>query len=179
LPNCEVKVVDPVVGEEVPSGTSGEICTRGYLMKGYLKNQEATARAIDQDGWFHTGDLGIRDEQGYFRITGRLKEVIVKEGKEILPTEIEDILYQLSGVSMAQAFGIPDPRKGEAVALWIKAKEGIELNEDQVALYCRNHLSELLQPDHIRLVDAFPMTRSGKIQKYKMREMMMEMLRTP
>lgn len=172
LPNCEVKVVDPLTGEDLPNGTAGEICTRGFLMKGYFKNPEATAAAIDREGWFHTGDLGTRDVQGYFRITGRLKEVIVIEGKEIMPTEIEEILYRLPGVSLVQAFGIPDPEKGERVVLWIKAKEGAELAEEQIAEYCRSHLPEPHQPAFIRLVDSFPMTRSGKIQKFKMKEMM-------
>lgn len=174
LPNCEVKVVDSVTGEDLPDGTPGEICTRGFLMKGYFRNPEATARAIDPEGWFHTGDLGTRDSLGYFRITGRLKEVILKEGQEILPTEIEELLYQLPGVSLAQAFGVPDPEKGEDVALWIKPKEGAGLTENKVARYCRDHLPELHQPAFIRLVDSFPMTRSGKIQKFKMREMMRE-----
>ena len=176
LPNCEVKIVDPASGEELPDGTPGEICTRGYLMKGYFKNPEATARAIDQEGWFHTGDLGTRDSLGYFRITGRLKEVILKEGKEILPSEIEEALYRLPGVSMVQAFGMPDPEKGEVVALWIRSKEGHVFSEEMVAGYCRDCLSEDCLPDYIRLVDSFPMTRSGKIQKFKMREMMMDSL---
>ncbi len=145
-------------------------------MKGYFKNPEATAWAIDQEGWFHTGDLGTRDFLGYFRITGRLKEVILKEGKEILPSEIEEILYRLPGVSMVQAFGVPDPEKGEVVALWIRSKEGHVLSEEMVAAYCRDCLSEDCRPDYIRLVDSFPMTRSGKIQKFKMREMMIDFL---
>ncbi len=107
LPNCEVKIVDPLTGEDLPDGQPGEICTRGLLMKGYFHNPEATARVVDRDGWYHTGDLGTRDAQGYFRITGRWKDVIVKDGKELLPTEIEDGIYKLSGVAMVQAFGVP------------------------------------------------------------------------
>jgi fatty-acyl-CoA synthase len=179
LSNCEVKIIDPAGGDEVPDGTPGEICTRGYLMKGYFKNPEATARAIDQEGWFHTGDLGTRDSLGYFRITGRLKEVILKEGREILPPEIEDALYRLPGVSMVQAFGVPDPEKGEVVALWIKPKEGHVLSEEMVAAYCRDFLPKDCLPDYIRLVEAFPMTRSGKIQKFKMRELMVGILEKP
>lgn len=175
LPNCEVKIVDSVSGEDLPDGTPGEICTRGFLMKGYFKNPEATARAIDQEGWFHTGDLGTRDSQGYFRITGRLKEVIFKKGKEILPVEIEEILYRLPGVALAQAFGVPEPEKGEVVALWVKPKEGFDLSEEKVAAYCREQLPEDLLPAYIRIVDSFPMTRSGKIQKFKMQEMMLRM----
>lgn len=176
LPNCEVKIVDPGTGEDLADGTPGEICTRGFLMKGYFRNPGATAAAIDQEGWFHTGDLGTRDGRGYFRITGRLKEVITKEGKEVLPLEIEEVLYQLPGVSMAQAFGVPDPAKGEVVALWIKPKEGADLSEEMVAAYCRDRLPRDLFPAYIRVVDSFPMTRSGKIQKFKMREIMVKML---
>lgn len=176
LPHCEVKIVDPATGEDLPDGQSGEICTRGLLMKGYFQNPEATARVIDREGWYHTGDLGTRDPQGYFRMTGRLKEVIVREGKEMLPTEIEDAVYKLPGVALVQAFGVPDPARGEAVAIWIKAKEGFALKEEAIRTHCRQQLSAALQPDYIRLVNDFPMTRSGKMQKFKMREMMVEML---
>lgn len=176
LPHCEVKIVDPQSGEDLPDGIPGEICTRGLLMKGYFENPEATSRVIDLEGWYHTGDLGTRDPQGYFRITGRLKEVIVKAGRELLPTEIEEGIYRLPGVAMVQAFGVPDPDQGERVAVWVKVKEGSALTEEAIHSHCREHLSETLQPDHIRLVDDFPMTRSGKMQKFKMREMMVEML---
>jgi fatty-acyl-CoA synthase len=145
-------------------------------MKGYFQNPEATARVIDRDGWYHTGDLGTRDAHGYFRITGRLKDVIVKDGKELLPTEIEDGIYRLPGVAMVQAFGVPDPVQGERLAVWIKPKEGFPLTEEAVRVHCREHLPEQLFPDYIRLVDDFPMTRSGKMQKFKMREVMVEML---
>jgi fatty-acyl-CoA synthase len=177
LPNCEVKVIDPLSGEEAPDGRSGELCTRGFLMKGYFQNPEATARAVDREGWFHTGDLGVRDSLGYFRITGRLKEVMVKEGQEILPTEIEEVLYRVPGAAMVSAFGVPDAAKGEVIAVWITLKEGAALSEEQVAAFCREHLPEDHWPDYIRFVEAFPMTRSGKIQKFKMREMMIEKLK--
>jgi len=177
LPNCEVKIVDPLTGEDLPNGQPGEICTRGLLMKSYFQNPEATARVIDREGWYHTGDLGTRDAQGYFRITGRLKDVIIKEGKELLPTEIEDGVYKLPGVAMVQAFGVPDPVQGERVAVWVKPKEQFSLTEEAIRAHCREHLPEQLFPDYIRLVDDFPMTRSGKIQKFKMREMMLEMIK--
>lgn len=176
LPHCEVKIVDPLTGEDLPDGRPGEICTRGLLMKGYFQNPAATARVIDREGWYHTGDLGARDEQGYFRITGRLKDVIVQEGQEILPTEIEDGVYKMPGVTMVQAFGVPHPVGGERVAVWVQAKEGVALTEEAIRAHCRQHLSEALQPDYIRLVADFPMTRSGKMQKFKMRELMMEIL---
>jgi fatty-acyl-CoA synthase len=172
LPNCEVKVIDPLTGEEVQDGIQGEICTRGLLMKGYFQNPEATALAIDREGWFHTGDLGVRDSRGYFRITGRLKEVIVKGGQEILPAEIEEVLFRMPGVALAAAFGVPDPERGEVIAAWIKPKEGAALSEGQVDDYCRSHLPANLWPDITRLVEDFPMTRSGKMQKFKMREIM-------
>ena len=177
LPNCEVKIVDPLTGEDLPDGQPGEICTRGLLMKGYFQNPEATARVIDRDGWYRGGDLGTRDAQGYFRITGRLKDVIVKNGKELLPTEIEDGVYKLPGVAMVQAFGVPKPVQGERVAVWVKPKEGFSLTEEAVRAHCREHLPEQLFPDYIRLVDDFPMTRSGKMQKFRMREKMVEMIR--
>ena len=141
------------------------------------KNPEATARVIDREGWYHTGDLGTRDAQGYFRITGRLKDVIVKDGMELLPTEIEDGVYKLPGVAMVQAFGVPDPVQGERVAVWVKPKEGFSLTEEAVRAHCREQLPEPLFPDYIQLVEDFPMTRSGKMQKFKMREMMMEMIK--
>jgi fatty-acyl-CoA synthase len=175
LPNCEVKVIDPLTGEEAPDGTHGEICTRGFLMKGYFQNPEATARAVDREGWFHTGDLGVREGRGYFRITGRLKEVIVKEEKAILPTEIEEVLYRMPGVALVAAFGVPDSITGEGIAVWISLKEGAGLSEEEVAAYSREHLPEDHRPDFIRFVETFPMTRSGKMQKFKMRNMMVKM----
>jgi fatty-acyl-CoA synthase len=177
LPNCEVKVVDPLTGEELPDGIPGELCTRGLLMKGYFQNPEATARVVDREGWYHTGDLGTRDAQGYLRITGRLKEVIIKGGKEILPTEIEEVIYQVSGVALVQAFGVPDPLGGELLVVWVKPKEGAVLSEESLATHCGEQLSEAQRPDHIRLVQDFPMTRSGKMQKFRMQEMMMEWLK--
>ena len=177
LPNCEVKVVDPQTGEDLPDGTHGELCTRGLLMKGYFRNPEATARVIDREGWYHTGDLGTRDAQGYLRITGRLKEVIVKDGKELLPTEIEDGIYKLPGVALVQAFGVPDPIGGELLVVWVKPKEGAVLAEESIAAHCREQLPDEHRPDHIRLVEDFPMTRSGKMQKFRMREMMAEWLK--
>jgi fatty-acyl-CoA synthase len=177
LPHGEVKIVDPLTGEDLPDGRPGEICTRGLLMKGYFQNPEATARVIDREGWYHTGDLGTRDAQSYFRITGRLKDVIVREGREILPTEVEDGVYLLPGVALVQAFGVPHEVLGEKVAVWVKAKEGVALTEEAIRDHCRRQLAEALRPDYIRLVDDFPMTRSGKMQKFKMREMMVEMLK--
>jgi fatty-acyl-CoA synthase len=177
LPNCEVKVLDLQTGEDQPDDSPGELCTRGLLMKGYFLNPEATARVIDREGWYHTGDLGLRDTEGYFRITGRLKEVILKEGMELLPTEIEDGIYKLTGVALVQAFGVPDPVQGELVVVWVKPGEGSALTEESIAAHCREQLPDQHCPDYIRLVEAFPMTRSGKMQKFKMREMMREWLK--
>jgi fatty-acyl-CoA synthase len=177
LPHCEVKVLDPQTGEDQPDGLPGELCTRGLLMKGYFENPEATCRVIDREGWYHTGDLGVRDGEGYFRITGRLKEVILKGGKELLPTEIEDGIYKLTGVALVQAFGVPDPDHGELVVVWIKPREGAALTEESIAAHCREQLPDEHRPDYIRLVEDFPMTRSGKMQKFKMRELMGEWLR--
>ncbi|MBW2116296.1 MAG: AMP-binding protein [Deltaproteobacteria bacterium] len=135
----EVKIVGPGTGEDLPRKTQGELCTRGFLMRSYYKMPAATAAAIDRDGWFHTGDLGEMDENNYVKITGRLKDVIVRDGIEIYPVEIEEIIYQRPEVSEAQVFGIPDPEKGQV-------------------------------PQYFKFVSDFPMTRSGKVQKFKLAE---------
>ena len=167
----EVKIIDPGTGEDLPPDTQGELCVRGFLMKEYYKMPAATAAAIDREGWFHTGDLGEMDENGYVRITGRLKDVIVRDGTEIHPVEVEEILYGLPDVSEAQVFGFPHPEKGQEIAAWIKVKEGSELSLIAVAAYVKDHLDIKKMPRHFKIVTEFPMTRSGKVQKFKMAEM--------
>lgn len=167
----EVKIVDPETGDDLPADGQGELCTRGFLMKEYYKMPAATAAAIDRDGWFHSGDLGVMDEKGYVRVTGRLKDVIVRDGIEIYPTELEEILYGLPQISEVQVFGFPHPEKGQEVAAWIKLKEGAELGTDDVARYAQDKMEEEKRPDHFRFVTEFPMTRSGKIQKFRLAEM--------
>jgi fatty-acyl-CoA synthase len=167
----EVKIVDPNTGEDLPPGGQGELCTRGFLMKEYYKMPAATAAAIDRDGWFHSGDLGVMDERGYVRITGRLKDVIVREGIEIYPTELEEILYGIPQISEVQVFGFPHPEKGQEVAAWVKLKEGAELGIEEVYRYAEERMEADKRPGYLRFVTDFPMTRSGKIQKFRLAEM--------
>jgi fatty-acyl-CoA synthase len=170
LPNVELKIIDTGSGQEVPAGTSGEICARGLNMKGYYKMPAATANAIDPQGWLHSGDLGYTDESGYVRTTGRLKEVINKGGEVIYPTEVEEVLFSHSKISNVQVFGVPDKRLGEEVAAWIKLEEGASLTMDEISQYCKGKLPNSYLPQYIKFVNSFPMTPLGKIQKFKMRE---------
>lgn len=171
LPCNEIKIIDPRTGEQLPPNRQGELCTRGFLMKEYYKMPAATAAAIDKDHWFHTGDLGEMDEQGYVKITGRLKDVIVRAGVDIYPVEIEEIIYRLSEISEVQVFGFPHPEKGQEVAAWVKLKEGVQLPLDSLAAHVEAHLPENKWPKHYKIVSKFPMTGSGKIQKFKLAEM--------
>jgi len=169
----EVKIVDPATGDTLDPGQQGELCSRGFLMKEYYKMPGATAAAVDREQWFHTGDLGVMDQQGYIKITGRVKDVIVRRGVEIYPVEVEEVIYLLAEVSEVQVFGFnpPSPEKGQAVAAWIKLKEGTQLSLNTVAAHVRAHLPEPQIPQHYKFVTGFPMTGSGKVQKYKMAEM--------
>jgi fatty-acyl-CoA synthase len=171
LPNVEVKMVEPMTGEKVPMGSAGELCARGLNMKGYYKMVAATEKAFDKEGWLHTGDLGMMDEKGYVRMTGRLKEVIQKGGETVYPIEIEEILFTLPGISNAQVFGVPDQVLGEEIAAWIKLEEGVSVSEEEILRYFKEKLPESHIPRFIKFVKEFPMTPLGKIQKFKMREM--------
>jgi fatty-acyl-CoA synthase len=171
LPNVEVKIVNPGTAEEVPSGTQGELCTRGYhVMKGYYKNEEATSSAIDSDGWLHTGDLAVMDENGYCRITGRLKDMIIRGGENIYPREIEEFLYTHSKVLDVQVVGIPDEVYGEEVMAWVILKEGVTATAEELREYCTGRISRHKVPRYIEFTDEYPMTASGKIQKFRLRE---------
>lgn len=174
LPNTEVRIVRPGTTEELPRGEQGEICARGYcVMKGYYNNPEATAEAIDEDGWLHTGDLGTMDEDGYVRVTGRLKDMVIRGGENIYPREIEEFLYRHPQILDVQVAGVPDPKYGEELAAWIIAKdEG--LDETAVREFCNGQISKHKIPRHIRFVQEYPMTASGKIQKFKLREAFVE-----
>lgn len=174
LPCSEVKIVDPGTGDTVTPGRQGELCTRGFLMKGYYRMPAATTAAIDREGWFHTGDLGVMDDEGYVRITGRLKDVIVRGGVEIYPAEVEEIFYGLAEVSEVQVFGYEHPAKGMEVAAWVRLKEGATLSPEDLARYAEAHLEPSMRPGQYRIVDAFPMTRSGKVQKFRLAEMAAE-----
>lgn len=171
LPNVEVKVIDSNSGQEVTRGVSGEICARGFTMKGYYKMPAATVHAIDPQGWLHTGDVGTMDQEGYLRTSGRLKEMINKGGEVIYPTEIEEVLFNCPKVSNAQVFGVPSKAVGEEIAAWIKLEEGAIASAEEILQHCRKKLPETHLPRYIKFVEEYPMTPLGKIQKFKMREM--------
>jgi len=164
----EVKIVDPATGEDLPPETQGELCTKGFLMKAYYKMPGATAAAIDRNGWFHTGDLGEMDKKGYVKITGRLKDVIFREGVEIYPVEVEEVIYRLSEVSEVQVFGFPHPKKGQEVAAWVRVKEGSQLSVDELMEHVKGCMDAGVAPGHFKIVSEFPTTRSGKVQKFKL-----------
>lgn len=172
LPGAEVKIIDIETGAALPPGKQGELCARGYMvMKGYYKMPEETARVIDADGWLHTGDLAIMDENGYCKITGRIKQMIIRGGENIYPKEIEEFLYTHPKVSDVQVYGVPDRKFGEQVMAAIILKKGMEMAEDEVRDFCRGKIANYKIPRYVRFVDSYPMTASGKIQKFKMREM--------
>jgi len=177
LPFIECKVVNPETNEEVPPGTHGEFVARGYnVMKGYYKMPEATAQVIDKDGWLHTGDLAVMDENGYFKITGRIKDMIIRGGENIYPKEIEEFLYTHPAVKDVQVIGVPSKQYGEEVMACIILKEGASATEDEIKEFVRSHMARHKTPKYVKFMDSFPMTASGKIQKYKLREMAIEEL---
>jgi len=171
LPCNEVKIVNPATGEDHPTDTQGELCTRGLLMKEYFRMPGATAAAVDRDGWFHSGDLGEMDEKGYFKITGRLKDVIVRDETEIYPVEVEECLYQHPDVSEVQVFGVPHAEKGQEVVAWVKLKENAQTDDRELADFSDAHVAEGMRPRYFKIVNDFPMTRSGKVQKFILSEM--------
>jgi fatty-acyl-CoA synthase len=172
LPEVEVKIVDIETGATLPPGKQGELCTRGYLvMKGYYKMPEETAKVIDAEGWLHTGDLAVMDENGYCKITGRIKNMIIRGGENIYPREIEEFLYTHPKVSDVQVYGVPDRKYGEQVMAAIVVKKGVELSEAEVKDFCRGRIANYKIPFYVKFVDSYPMTASGKIQKFKLREM--------
>ena len=171
LENVEVKIVDPTSGEEVSNGIQGELCTRGYhVMKGYYNMEDQTREAIDSEGWLHTGDLATKDDEGYIVITGRLKDMIIRGGENIYPREIEEFLYSHPKVFDVQIVGVPDERFGEQVAAFIKVKPGEVLTSKEVKEYCVGKISKYKIPHYVEIVEDYPMTASGKIQKFKLRE---------
>jgi len=173
----EVRVIDPETGKDCPPNVPGELCCRGYnVMKGYYKMPEATAAAIDADGWLHSGDIGTVDEDGYYRITGRIKDMIIRGGENIYPREIEEFLYTMPGIEDAQVVGVPDAKYGEVVGAFVRLKAGIDMTEGDVQEFCRARMARYKAPKYVFFVDAFPMTASGKIQKYILRDMAAEQL---
>ncbi len=172
LPEVEVKIVDIESGATLPPGKQGELCTRGYLvMKGYYKMPEETVRAIDGEGWLHTGDLAVMDENGYCKITGRIKNMIIRGGENVYPREIEEFLYTHPKVSDVQVYGVPDRKYGEQVMAAIKLKDGVTCSEEEIRSYCQGRIANFKVPAYVRFVDEYPMTASGKIQKFKLREL--------
>jgi len=179
LPKVEVRIVDER-GHEVPRGTQGELCCRGHLvMRGYYKMPEATAKAIGRDGWLHTGDLATMDEHGYCRITGRIKDMVIRGGENVYPREIEEFLYRHPKVADVQVFGVPDPVRGEELAAWIRLAPGATATEDEIRAYCKERIAHYKVPRYVRFVDDYPMTVTGKVQKFKMREIMTHELGLP
>ncbi len=172
LPGAEVKIIDIETGETLPPGKQGELCARGYMvMKGYYKMPEETAKVIDADGWLHTGDLAIMDENGYCKITGRIKQMIIRGGENIYPKEIEEYLYTHPKISDIQVYGVPDRKYGEQVMAAVILKKGETMTEEEVREYCRGKIANYKIPKYVKFVDGYPMTASGKIQKFKLREM--------
>lgn len=179
LPNVEVRIVDPETGEDVPFGVQGELVTRGYgIMKGYYKMEEATRAAIDENGWLHTGDLATMDEKGYCKITGRLKDMIIRGGENIYPREIEEFLYTHPAVKDVQVIGVPDKKYGEEVMAYLILKNNLDKipSEEDIIQFVKKGLSRFKAPRYVRFLDAYPMTASGKIQKYRLRDMAIEEL---
>ena len=176
-PHTEVKLISPDDGSVVPPGTPGELCTRGYsVMLGYWNNPDATHDAIDPAGWMHTGDLATMDDDGYVAIVGRIKDMIIRGGENIYPREIEDFLYTHPAISDVQVIGVPSEKYGEEIMAWIKLSEGESLDEDALKAFCQDRIAHFKIPRYIKFVDEFPMTVTGKVQKFRMREEAVEEL---
>jgi fatty-acyl-CoA synthase len=176
VPWVEIKLVDSD-GRVVPIGEKGEVCTRGYsVMLGYWNDEEQTRETIDDARWLHSGDLGIMDEEGYLKIVGRIKDMIIRGGENVYPREIEEFLYTHPAIDEVQVFGIPDAKMGEVVCAWIQVKDGESLSEEDVKSYCKGQITHFKVPSHIRFVGEYPMTVTGKIQKFKMSELMVDEL---
>ncbi|MDD2611164.1 MAG: AMP-binding protein [Bacteroidales bacterium] len=174
----EVKIFNPETGEECADNEQGEICCRGYLlMKGYYKNPEATAEAIDKDGYLHSGDLGVRDENGNYRITGRIKDMIIRGGENVYPREIEEYLYHLEGIKDVQVAGITSEKYGEEVGAFIILHDGVQMDDDTVREFCRGKIARHKIPKYVFFIKEFPLTGSGKIQKFKLRDVGLGLLK--
>jgi fatty-acyl-CoA synthase len=176
-PHVEIKVIDPDTGIVLPRGQHGELCTRGYsVMLGYWNEPEKTAEAIDAGRWMHTGDLAVMDEAGYLNIVGRIKDMVIRGGENIYPREIEEFLYSHPDIEDVQVIGVPDARYGEELCAWIRVRTGSDLTEDQVKTYCTGKIAHYKVPRYVRFTADFPMTVTGKVQKFKMRETSVEEL---
>ena len=176
-PHVELKIVDPDSGLTAARGATGEFCTRGYsVMLGYWEEAEKTARSIDGAGWMHTGDLAVMDADGYVNIVGRIKDMIIRGGENVYPREIEEFLFTHPDIVDVQVVGVPDARYGEEVMAWVQVREGASLTLDDVRAYCQGRIAHYKVPRYVQVADEFPMTVTGKIQKYKMREAAIELL---
>ncbi len=178
LPNCEVKIVDPETGETLGTNQTGEICCKGYnVMKGYYKMPEKTKEVIDKDGWLHSGDLATCDEEGYYSIVGRIKDMIIRGGENIYPREIEEFIHTIDDVMDVQVVGIPDEKYGEIIGAFVIKEEGSQLTSEDIKDYASNRIARYKVPKHIFFVQEFPLTASGKIMKFKLREQAVEFLK--
>ena len=176
-PHVEIKIVDPATGAVVPRGTVGEFCSRGYMvMLGYWNNEEATRQAIDRARWMHTGDLATMDSEGYVNIVGRIKDMIIRGGENIYPREVEEFLYGHPDIADVQVIGIPSEKYGEEVMAWVKLREGAKQTGEELAAWCKGRIASYKIPRHWKFVDSFPMTVTGKVQKFKMKEVAVEEL---
>src|ERR1700694_2886383 len=176
-PHVEIKIVDPATGNVIPRGETGELCSRGYIvMRGYWNNEEATRQAVDPGRWMHTGDLATMDEDGYLNIVGRIKDMIIRGGENIYPREVEEFLYGHPDIADVQVIGVPSEKYGEEVMAWIKPREGATVTGEELAAWCKGKIASYKIPRHWKLVDSFPMTVTGKVQKFKMREVAVEEL---
>jgi fatty-acyl-CoA synthase len=170
-PHVEIKIIDPATGVVVPRGTTGELCTRGYsVMLGYWNNEEATRGAIDTARWMHTGDLAAMDADGYLNIVGRIKDMIIRGGENVYPREIEEFLYSHPKVQDVQVIGVPDPKYVEEVMAWIRLKDGQSATVEEIREFCRDRIAHYKIPRYVKFVDGFPLTVTGKVQKFLMRE---------
>ena len=176
-PHLEIKVIDPASGSTMPVGQTGEFCTRGYsVMHGYWGDEARTREAIDPDGWMHTGDLATMDEEGYVNIVGRIKDMVIRGGENIYPREVEEYLYRHPAVSDVQVVGVPDGKYGEELCAWIILKSGHNPTAEEIRAFCRGNIAHYKVPRYVRFVESFPMTITGKIQKFVMREFMIKEL---
>ncbi len=176
FPFVDVKVLDPETGEECPVGVQGEMCCRGFnVMKGYYKNPEATAEVIDKNGFLHSGDLGVMDENGFYKITGRIKDMIIRGGENIYPREIEEFLYHMPGIKDVQVAAVPSKKYGEEVGAFIILYEGAKMEPEDVRDFCKGKIARYKIPKYVFFVNEFPLTGSGKIQKFKLKELSLKL----
>lgn len=177
IPHTEIKIISPETGKIAPAGEQGELCCRGYqVMRGYYNNAEATEETIDKAGWIHTGDLAIMDTDGIFKITGRIKNMIIRGGENVYPREIEEFLFTNPKIQDAQVFGVPSEKMGEEICVWIQLKEGEVVTEEEIRKFCKGKIAYYKIPRYVKFVDEFPMTVTGKIQKFKMKKMAVQEL---